>query len=273
MVKSYAKINLSLDVVSKREDGYHNIASIMQRIDIYDEMEIEKSDVFKFFSDMELPDENTVTKAYKIITEYIGRELPVGIKLYKKIPTGAGLAGGSANAATLFEEINRIYNLNLNTDELRELGVKVGADVPFMIGGKTALCEGIGEAITDLDIDFKKLKALIVNPGFEVSSNEVYSNMNLKVDRVDFNSLIDALRNENLVEISKYLRNDMEDFVFKKYIEVENIKKEILKYTSATLMSGSGSTVYGLFDNEEALIKAYNNFREIYKNTYMVNLI
>ena len=142
-----------------------------------------------------------------------------------------------------------------------------------MIGGKTALCEGIGEVITDLDIDFKKLKALIVNPGFEVSSNEVYSNMNLKVDRVDFNSLIDALRNENLVEISKYLRNDMEDFVFKKYIEVENIKKEILKVHKCHTYERFRLYCVWSFDNEEALMKAYNNFREIYKNTYMVNLI
>ncbi|WP_455257643.1 4-(cytidine 5'-diphospho)-2-C-methyl-D-erythritol kinase [Peptoniphilus asaccharolyticus] len=272
-MKSYAKINLSLDVVSKREDGYHNIASIMQRIDIYDEMEIEKSEKFNFDSDMELPEENTVTKAYRVLTEYMERDLPVSVKLHKNIPIGAGLAGGSANAATLFEEINRIYDLNLSTDDLRKLGVKVGADVPFMIGGETALCEGIGDLITDLDINFSKLKALIINPGFEISSKEVYSQMNIRDERIDFKSLEMSLKNGNLTEISKYLRNDMENVVFKKYKEVENIKEELLKHTQSALMSGSGSTVYGLFDNEDDLKEAYDKFKKLYKNTYMVNLI
>lgn len=271
-MKSYAKINLALDVINERKDGYHNIASIMQRIDLADEMMVEKYDEFIFNCDMKLPEVNTVTKAYKEIVNFVGHELPVKVNLKKNIPSGAGLAGGSANAATLLEEINKIYNLNLSTNTLRGIGVKVGADVPFMVNGKTALCEGIGEIITDIDVE-NRMNALIVNPGFEISSKEIYSQMKLNSNRVDFDSLIHAIKNNDLDEISKYLRNDMELTVFKKFPEVEIIKKDMKNFTKASLMSGSGSTVYGIFKDDDMRDKAYRYFKNIYDKTYVVNFI
>lgn len=271
-MKSYAKINLSLDLVSKRIDGYHNISSVMQRIDLADEMIVEKSNEFNFTCDIQLPEINTVTKAYNELVNYVGRELPVSIVLKKIIPTGAGLAGGSANAATLLEEVNRIYNLSLDIKTLRSIGAKVGADVPFMISGKIALCEGIGDIITDIDVN-TNFKAVIVNPGFEISSKEIYSKIKINDERMEVKNLIDGLKQKNLEKISYYLRNDMEIVVFKKHPEVENIKIKMKEYTKAALMSGSGSTVYGIFDDEFNMMKAYNYFKEIYEKTFLVNLI
>lgn len=270
-MKSYAKINLSLDVVSKRSDGYHNIASIMQRVDLFDEMFIEKSKSFEFTCDMELPKINTVTKAYDELVKFIGEELPVKIDLRKKIPSGAGLAGGSANAATLLEEVNRIYELGLSTQTLRRIGLGVGADVPFMVSGTTALCEGIGEIITDIKIN-NGIKALLVNPNFEISSKEIYSVMKLQNNRIDFDKLSEALRTFDLEKISEYLRNDMEFVVFEKYPEVAIIKETMKQFTPAALMSGSGSTVYGLFSDAD-INEAYDYLKKKYEKTYMVNFI
>lgn len=261
--KSYGKINLSLDILNKREDGYHNIKTIMQKISIYDEMTINKSDKFVLSSDKkELENkDNLIYKAYKLMCEEFKRDFPIEVYLKKNLPIASGLAGGSSNGATTLIAINKIYNLGISREELSKLSVKLGADFPFMVNNGTYFCEGIGDRLSK--IKGFSYPILIVNNGIEISSKFVYENYKIDSDRVDFNFIIENL--ENLNSLRNKLVNKMEKVVFEIHSELKNIKEELKSFNGVSLMSGSGASIFALFNTEEELMNCYNKIKDKYK--------
>ncbi len=265
--KAFAKINLCLEIVGKLENNYHEISTIMQNISLYDEMNFEKlNSGIEINMDLDL-ESNLVYKAWKKLQEYTGRELGLKVEVDKKIPMGAGLAGGTANGAATLHALNSLYNLGLSLNELREIGVTIGADFPFMLTGGTAYCGGIGERITELS-PFVGVKVLIVNPGFEISTREVYENSAIGKVQVDVKKLISAMEVRDFKLISENMKNIMENYVLSAYPEVESIKNELQQFTNCCVMSGSGPTVFGLFENDMDLDRAYSHFIAKYKNTF-----
>ena len=268
---SYAKINLSLDIIGKREDGYHEIKTIMQRIDLKDTVHIENIDKDEIILQSNHPgvplnEENIVCKSWKIMKNIKNINKGIKVTIYKNIPIGAGLAGGSSNAGAVLKGLNELWDVGLEAEELQALGKNIGADVPFTILGGTALAEGIGEKLTSLK-PFSDKHVLICNPGIEISSKYAYSILKLDDERVETEKIIKAMENEDLELIGKLAKNKMEDEIFKKYKIIEKIKLDLIKANAKiSLMSGSGSSVFGIFEDEESMDKAkekiegYTNF-------------
>ncbi len=262
--KSPAKINLSLDVVSKRCDGYHELKMIMQTVSLYDEINIEKDDNISIDcnkKNIPLNKKNLAWKAADAFFEYTSIKGGCKIFINKNIPDGAGLGGGSSNAATVLLALNELYNTNLTDDELINIGVKIGADVPFFILKGTCLAEGIGEKLTKIENNTNPY-VLIYKPQFSISTKWAYEN--LKLDRkpvYNINKIIENLKdkNYNYNDIFNYL----EDVSISKYPEINNIKNKMKNLgATASLMSGSGSSVFGIFDDEIAAKKAFENFEK-----------
>lgn len=270
-VKSYGKINLSLDVISKRDDGYHNIETIMQKINLYDIMKFEK--IEKGFvlniDDNTLSNgkDNLIYKSWKLLCDYTKKELPIKIDLKKNIPIAAGLAGGTGNGATTLKALNEIYNLNINDEKLMEISLSLGADFPYMICGGTVLAKGIGEKIEKLD-DFSNVNILVINPGFGVSTKDVYEGLTLTDKKIKSKELIENLKYIDVNKLENLLYNKMEDTVFEKHNEIKDIKKRLELLNGIALMSGSGATVFSFFKNDDDLDKAYNYFIKLYPKTY-----
>lgn len=269
-IKSYGKINLSLDVLSKREDGYHNIESIMQKIELHDIMEFEKiHSGLELNIDEEVGElkDNLIYKSWKLLCDYTKRELPIRISVKKNIPIAAGLAGGTGNGATTLKALNKLYNLNLTEKELMKISLKLGADFPYMISGKTMLAKGIGEELEELD-DFSNVLVLIVNPGYSISTRDIYENLTLSEKKIKTLEISKNLKYKRAEKLKGLLYNKMEDIVFKNHRDILEIKEKMESFNSVSLMSGSGATVFGLFDSEEDLDLAYSYFKKIYPKTY-----
>lgn len=276
-VKAYGKINLSLDVTGKRADGYHTVFMAMQSISLYDVLEFEISDKLELFCcNKEVPqgEQNLVIKAAKLLKDLYGGS-GVRITLNKNIPMAAGLAGGSADAAAALVALNRLWNLNLNNGTLREVAVKLGADVPFCLEGGTKIARGIGEVLED--INTPGLKLLLVKPDIEVSTKEIYEmydSLNLGFNKSYTERMIEALIKGSLYDIAENLGNALEDVTISKYPIVKNIKLKMLKSGAiGSLMSGSGPTVYGIFDDESKLKDAYKIFLSEYESVFYAKTI
>ena len=265
--KSYAKINLILDVIEKRQDGYHNIDGIMQMIDLYDEVEVKISDKFEITSnskDIPLDEKNLVYKVYKALKERFS------ILIEKNIPVSAGIAGGSTNSAVVIEMIDEILGLNMSLDDKKQIGKSVGADIPYLLVGKTARTRGIGDELEILD-SLPTTDILIVNNGVEIATPYVYSNIvpSGNSDRID--KLINVYKNKNYDEFFKGLYNVMEKVSISYCPEIQNIKDKMYEFNCIkSLMSGSGPTVFGIFNDDKDIKKAYDYFKKIYKNTFIV---
>lgn len=263
-VKSPAKVNLGLNIVSKREDGFHNLKTIFYPIiDLYDEITFKTSSKFKFICDSPLPDlsnNNLILKAVEILEDYTGKEINLTIELKKRIPVGAGLGGGSSNAAATLTTLNKLYKFNLSQKELQKLALKLGSDVPFFLNRKTAIGKSRGEKLSP--INFKiEYPILLINPGIHISTKEAFANIIPKPVEFDYNKI--SVYNIN--ELRKVLTNDFESFVFGKYPEIESIKNQLYSIGAIfVLMSGTGSTVYGIFKNVESAKEAYNLFPDNY---------
>lgn len=272
--KSYAKINLSLDVISKRDDGYHNIKTIMQKISLYDELEIVKGNSgFELKSDLDFDyRDNLIYKGYKSLCDYVKEDLPIIVGLKKNIPVAAGLAGGTSNGAWTVKAMNELYNLGLSDDELCKICLKLGADFPFMIKGGTMLAEGIGEEFTPLN-PFEGANVLIVNPGYGVSTPYVYKNIDLNSEPIDFDIIIKNLDAKNVSKLNNILSNKMEKVVLDKHKDLTIIKDKLNSFGGISLMSGSGPTIFSLFDNIENLNRAYEYFKPIYKMTFKTKTV
>ena len=278
-IKAYAKINIALDVVGKRDDGYHLLRMIMQTIDLYDSIEIEKinSGIKLKCNKHYVPtdERNLAYKAAKLFKETYSINDGVEIELIKNIPVSAGLAGGSTDAAGVLKLMNKIFNVNANDDELKVLGLKLGADVPYCISGGTALCEGIGEQITQLK-PFKDKILVLIKPPFGVSTKEVYRNFDLS--KVIFHPriklLIESMENDDIYFVANNMKNLLENVTLRKHRVITSIKEDVkLNGSIGTMMSGSGPTVFAFFDDMLTAQMCYDNMKKKYKDVFITRTI
>lgn len=264
-IKAYAKINLGLDVIRKREDGYHEVRMIMQSIGLFDTVSVKLNTHNKIILTTNLTylptdENNLVYKAARLIKDQFKITSGIDIYLKKTIPVAAGLAGGSSDCAATLKGLNELFQLGLTTEELMKLGVTLGADVPFCILQGTALSEGIGEILTPLSA-IPPCHVLIVKPDMHVSTKFVYEHLNINTlpSHPDIDGIISAISNQNIKEISLRLENVLETVTIKKFPVIEQIKQHMLSAGAlGALMSGSGPTVFGLFQDIDSAKKAYN---------------
>ena len=279
-IKAYAKINISLDIVGKREcDGYHLLKMIMQNIDLYDEISIEKqkSGITISCNKSYVPTDsrNLAYKAASLFKDTYNIEDGVHINIIKNIPVSAGLAGGSTDAAAVLKLMNQIFKVNASNEELMELGLKLGADIPYCINGGTALCEGIGEKITTLK-PFKDKILVLVKPSFGVSTKEVYKAFNL--DRVRLHpkteKLIEAMEQDDLYYVANNMKNLLENVTLIKHNVLIKIKEEMNRYGAVgSMMSGSGPSVFAFFDDMLKAQRCYEKMKENHREVFLTRTI
>lgn len=268
-LQAFAKINLGLDVLGKREDGYHEVRMIMQTIRMYDQLDMRKSvepGIHLTTNKKYIPvdENNLVWRAAKLMMDTCGIIEGVSIHLHKMIPVAAGMAGGSSDAAATLVGMNRLFHCGLSKEKLMELGVQIGADVPYCVLRGTALAEGIGEKLTVLP-PMPDCWILIGKPGISVSTKYVYTTLDLNTDTVhpDIDGMKKALEDGNLYGITERMGNVLQDVTIPAYPEVERIKEQMKALGAVNaMMSGSGPTVFGIFDNEEKAQKACQKLRE-----------
>lgn len=276
-LKALAKINIGLDVLGRREDGYHDVRMVMQTIHLYDRVEIKKTRSPQIRVETNLyylpvNEDNLVYRAAKLMKDEFHIKEGVRIVLQKFIPVAAGLAGGSSDAAAVLVGMNRIFNLGLKQNKLMELGLKIGADVPFCIMRGTALAEGIGEKLTALP-PMPKCPVLIAKPAISVSTKFVYENLRLEdnSEHPDIDRIIANIKSKNLRGVADSMGNILETVTIPNYPVIRDIKK-LMKENGAlnAMMSGSGPTVFGLFANEKEIRKAYDALKQsgLAKNVY-----
>ncbi|AEX85938.1 4-diphosphocytidyl-2C-methyl-D-erythritol kinase [Marinitoga sp. 1135] len=249
LFKAYAKVNLYLDVVNKRSDGYHDILTLFQTIPIYDEIEIEFSEKEEFHSEPELNfpwEKNIIKKAIDTFKKLTGYKFNLKIQLQKKLPQGGGIGGGSADAAAVLKFLKEHYNIS--DKDIIEIGTKIGGDVPFLIFGGTAIAEGIGDKLTflnPLNLNFE-----FNFPGIHVSTPEMYGEIDNNWNELqrygDPYKLYEALKEKNFMLARENAFNIFEQVVFKKYPELKKIKYDMSKKSVFSLMSGSGSTIFAI---------------------------
>lgn len=278
-IKAYAKINIALDVVGKRDDGYHLLKMIMQTIDLYDIIELEKCDsginlkCNKHY--VPTDNKNLAYKAAKLFMETYSIASGVNINIIKNIPVSAGLAGGSTDAAAVIKLMNKLFNINAADDELEKIALKIGADVPYCINGGTALCEGIGEKITKLK-PFKDKIVVLVKPPFGVSTKEVYKAFDLSkvVFHPKTNDIIKAMENDDVHFVANNMRNLLENVTLKKHKVISNIKAEMNENGAiSSMMSGSGPTVFAFFDDMFKAQNCYDEMKKKFKDVYITRTI
>lgn len=265
-LKALAKINLGLDVVRRREDGYHEVRMIMQTIHLYDKLDIRKTKesgiaITSNLSYVPTNENNLVYKAGKLLMDEFDIQEGVSVHLQKRIPVAAGMAGGSSDAAAMLYGMNQIFDLGLSRRELMERGVKIGADVPYCLMRGTALAEGIGEKLTSLP-PMVKCPVLIAKPAISVSTKFVYENLKLNEETIhpDINQLITDIKNKDLHAIAGHMGNVLETVTIPEYPVIAKIKEQMMKSGAVNaMMSGSGPTVFGLFEDEETARKAYDD--------------
>lgn len=268
-LRAYAKINLGLDVLRRREDGYHDVKMIMQTIQMYDMLEMEKSEkpgihLTTNLSYIPVNENNLVYKAAKLLMNQYGIEEGITINLNKFIPVAAGMAGGSSDAAATLVGVNKMFQLGLTRQQLMELGVKIGADVPYCVMRGTALAEGIGEKLTVLP-PMPPCYVLIGKPGISVSTKFVYTNLNLGPDthHPDIDGMIQALEKRDLYGITDRMENVLEKVTIPEYPVIETIKNHMKAHGAVNaMMSGSGPTVFGIFDDKEKAEYACEKLKE-----------
>lgn len=265
-LKALAKINLGLDVVRRREDGYHEVRMIMQTIHLYDKLEIKKTTasgitITSNLSYVPTNENNLVYKAGKLLMDEFDIKEGVSVDLQKRIPVAAGMAGGSSDAATMLYGLNEIFGLGLTRQQLMERGVKIGADVPYCLMRGTALAEGIGEKLTSLP-PMVKCPVLIAKPQISVSTKFVYENLKLDENTIhpDVDQLVTDIKNKDLHAIAGHMGNVLETVTIPEYPIIAEIKAQMMKSGAInSMMSGSGPTVFGLFEDEEIARKAYDD--------------
>lgn len=277
-INAYGKLNLGLDVIGKREDGYHLVRMIMQSVKLRDKLEFGKnvSDAIAIETNVRyLPinENNLIYKAIELIRNEYGIRDGITVKLDKRIPVAAGMAGGSADAAAAIKAMNKLFGLNMNPERMAELGLRLGADVPYCLMGGTALAEGIGDRLTRLK-PVPEATVLLVKPAVSISTKQVYE----KIDSVDcyahpdIDGLIAAIEAEDLLKMCSLFGNVLENVSCNDYPVITDIKKRMLLLgADGAMMSGSGPTVFGIFTDREAAERAYYEFKggEFGRNTFL----
>lgn len=261
--KAYAKINIGLDVLRRRADGYHEVRMIMQTIGLHDELQFTKAESGITLRinrpDLSAGADNLVYRAAELMLETYGIPQGVCITLEKNIPMAAGLAGGSADAAATLKGLNDLFRIGATQEELRKLGVRLGADVPYCIMGGTALAEGIGEILTPLR-NLPQCKVLIAKPNIDVSTAFVYRNLHVETREYhpDVDAQLRGIAGDNLPQVIQAMGNILELVTIPEYPVIEEIK-QTMKQAGAmnAMMSGSGPTVFGLFQDETSMKRAY----------------
>ena len=277
-LKSRAKINLSIDVLGKREDGYHLVEMIMQTIDLFDKIKIFslKEDTIIIESnslDIPLDSTNIVYKAADLIKKQYNIKEGVKIIIEKNIPIAAGMAGGSSNAAAVLVGLNQLCQLKLSENKLKELGLKLGADVPFCIGGQTALAENIGEKLTKIDGLSENIFILVCKPELFVSTKEIYEEIDSKIieKRPNNKLLIQLLKENKIQQIADNMYNVLEEVTRERYPVIEEIEKIMMENDAlGSMMSGSGPTVFGLYRNREDAENCKNKLLKKFSQVYIV---
>lgn len=280
-LKALAKINLGLDVVRRREDGYHEVRMIMQTIHLYDKLDITKTKeegiaISSNLSYVPTNENNLVYKAGKLLMDEFDIKEGVTVHLQKRIPVAAGMAGGSSDAAAMLYGMNQMFDLGLSRRDLMERGVKIGADVPYCLMRGTALAEGIGEKLTSLP-PMVKCPVLIAKPAISVSTKFVYQNLKLDENTVhpDIDQLVTDIKNKDLHAIAGHMGNVLESVTIPEYPVIARIKEQMMKSGAInSMMSGSGPTVFGLFEDEETARKAYEDMQKsrLAKQIYITSI-
>lgn len=275
IAKSYAKINLTLDVVSRRDNGYHDVEMVMQTVNLYDTVTVEKCSegiILNVNSPMLPTDERNI--AYKAASLFFSECKISGgalISIDKNIPIAAGLAGGSSNAAAVLCSLNILYGTNLPDEELARLGLLLGADVPYCIYGGTCLAEGIGERLTELK-GIPPVYVLLVKPEKGVSTAEIYHTIDSSENLLhpDTKGMLEAIEKSDIYIISRYLSNIMENVTSKINPEIKEIKSEMIEAGAiGAVMSGSGPTVFGFFENLNTAKSAAEVFSKKYSEVFI----
>jgi 4-diphosphocytidyl-2-C-methyl-D-erythritol kinase len=266
--RAYAKINLGIDTLYKREDGYHEVEMIMHSLELYDKIILEKRDDNEIVlssnrQGLPLDKRNHVYQAVELVKDYVGIDFGVDVHIHKIIPIQAGLAGGSTDAAATIKGLNRMFRLGLKMNEMESIAEKIGSDVPYCLHSNLALATGRGEVITPLESNFKS-HVLIVKPKFGASTKVIYGNLNVdEVSHPDITKLKNALLDNDLTAIYKEMGNSLQDVTTKLYPPVQDLINE-LETTDAkkVLMSGSGPSVFAIYDSKESMENAAKLFNK-----------
>lgn len=269
-LKAYGKVNLGLDVVKRREDGYHEVRMIMQTVGIYDRIDLTRREQPGIGIETNLyylPDNenNLAYKAARLLMDEFGIKDGVGIRIKKFIPVAAGMAGGSSDAAAVLFGVNKMFSLGLSMEELMKRGVKLGADVPYCLMRGTALSEGIGEILTPLD-PAPQCQVLIAKPAVSVSTKFVYENLHVnqlsKTAHPDIDCLMRAIENRDLRSLAENMGNILETVTIPAHPVIQDIKDKMMSMGAVgAMMSGSGPTVFGLFMSPAKAEETYEEMR------------
>jgi 4-diphosphocytidyl-2-C-methyl-D-erythritol kinase len=263
---SPAKINFGLNIISKRNDGYHDIETIFYPLPLSDKLTLEKSIETQFkcnLKSLTADPSNLIIKAKEILEEKFKIKLNVKIELEKNIPLGAGLGGGSSNAASMLLGLNELFDLDINETEMREIALQLGSDVPFFINPQLSYAEGRGEMLTPISFKISK-PIIIINPGIHVSTSWAYSKIKPQPAEFNLKELTEKIFEDN-ISLNESVKNDFEKIVFEEFPEIAELKSE-LYYLGAyfSLMSGSGSTIFAIFNDLNTAEKVKNIFQNKY---------
>ena len=280
---SYGKINLFLNIVGKRKDNYHNIETLIQRVDLMDELELHVDKTYKGIEVnitcnkpyVPLDNKNLCYKACNWFMEKYNLQGRVNIHINKNIPISAGLGGGTSNGAEIIKALNNIYDLNISISKLSQDSVVLGADFPYCITGGTVLCEGIGEKLTNVK-SFSNNVIVIVKPDFGFDTKSVYENFNIENIKYNANknNMIDCLNKEDFYGVCNNICNVLELSSVQGMDTIKYIKSELIKLGAInSSMSGSGSSVYGIFNNLYVAQKSYDYLKKYYNEVYITRTI
>lgn len=278
--KAPAKINLLLDVLYKRDDGYHEVEMVMTMVDLADRLEMQElgRDTIIISSQagyIPLDEKNLAFQAAKLIKERYDVRTGVYIHLDKRIPVSAGLAGGSSDAAATLRGLNRLWKLGIPTEELQRLGAELGSDVPFCVAGGTAVARGRGEKLEPIEGP-PPCWVILAKPPVHVSTQEIYGRLNVAAIKRHPSTadMVRAIREKRFADVCGAMGNVLEDITIRLYPEVRRIKDCMLRLgADGAMMSGSGPTVFGLVQRESKLARIYNGLRGFCKDVYAVRLL
>ena len=278
-VKATAKLNLALDILGKRDDGYHELETVMAMVDLADYLDFSlrlDGNIKLESSSNAVPEDgrNLIVKAGLLLQRRFQVTKGATIKLDKKIPISAGMAGGSSDAAATLHGLNQLWELNLSLDELAEIGAEIGSDVSFCVYGGVARCNGRGEKITPLP-SLPPCWVVLAKPAISVSTRDVFSHLEVNdIQHQHSEKMLAAIASGDYYQMVEALGNDLEDYSLEKYAEISYLKKQFEAFgADAVLMSGTGPTVFAIVKTEKKAKRLYNSVSGFCKNVHMVRFL
>ena len=278
-VKATAKLNLALDILGKRDDGYHELETVMAMVDLADYLDFSlrlDGNIKLESSSNAVPEDgrNLIVKAGLLLQHRFQVTKGATIKLDKKIPISAGMAGGSSDAAATLHGLNQLWELNLSLDELAEIGAEIGSDVSFCVYGGVAMCNGRGEKITPLP-SLPPCWVVLAKPAISVSTRDVFSHLEVNdIQHQHSEKMLAAIASGDYYQMVEALGNDLEDYSLEKYAEISYLKKQFEAFgADAVLMSGTGPTVFAIVKTEKKAKRLYNSVSGFCKNVHMVRFL